>query len=114
MFKHEVENNKEYGEAEENVEKDVGRKFVNNVKEVREEEMCTIVDIDDPDDMEHDEDVSNKTFLNPSQDDNLSSANNFKCDMCDFSSTTQSCTNDHKQEKHNYNYVIQALAVKTT
>ena len=53
MFKHEVENDKEYGAAEDNVESDDVRNVVNNVTEVIGEEPCTIVDIDDPDDMEH-------------------------------------------------------------
>ena len=48
-------------------------------------EQIYAMQVDDPDDMEHDNDVSNTTFLNPSQDDKLPSANNIKCEMCNFS-----------------------------
>ena len=74
------------------MESDIIRNFVNNVtkvcRELIEDEPCIIVDIDDPDDMEHANDVSNATFISPSQNDNPSSANNFKCEMCDIYSAT--------------------------
>ena len=72
-------------------------KFVHSMKKVRkeviEEEPCIIVDIDDSDDTDHAKDVSDASFLNPSQNDNPSSANNFKCEMCDLSSETKICIN---------------------
>ena len=83
---------------------DVVESLVNSVPEVSEEAIMTeeepfkIVDIDDPDDMEHENDVSNPTFLNPSQNDKLPSAENFKCKLCNFSSTRKTCKNDHKEE----------------
>ena len=52
--------------------------------------------------MEHENNVYNATFVNLSQNDKLSNANNFKCEMFDFSSLTKTCINDHKQEKHNW------------
>ena len=52
--------------------------------------------------MEHENDVSNPTFLNPSQNDKLPSAENFICKMYNFSSTTKTCKNDHKEENHNW------------
>jgi hypothetical protein len=82
MFKHVPETDEEHGDVEEIVENVVADNRVNSVTEAMEEsivmeeaivieEECKIVDIDDPDDMEHDNDVSNATFLNPSQDDKL-------------------------------------------
>ena len=109
MFKHVPETDEEHGDVEEIIENDV----VNSVTEVMEEsivmeeaivieEESRIVDIDDPDDTEHDDDVSNATFLNPSQDDKLPSAKNFKCEMCNFFSSTRPGINDHKVNNHNW------------
>jgi hypothetical protein len=116
MFKHVPETDEDYGDVEEIVEDVVADNRVNSVNSVTEmmeesivmeeaieiEEECKIVDIDDPDDMEHVNDVSNATFINPSQDDKLLSANNFKCEMCDFFSPTKSSINDHKVDNHNW------------
>jgi hypothetical protein len=56
---------------------------------VTEDELSKIVDVDDLDDMENENDVPNKTFLNPSQDYKLSSAKILKCEMCDFVSESK-------------------------
>ena len=94
MFKHVPETDEEHGDVEELSESDVAENLVNSATEVMEEaivmeeamvmeeaivirEESKIVDIDDPGDMEHDNDVYNATFLNPSQDDKFPSANNF-------------------------------------
>ena len=58
-----------------------------------QDESSKIIDIDDLEDMEHQSDVSNTTFLNPSQDDKPVGAKLFKCKIS---------INDHKEQYHNW------------
>ena len=37
-------------------------------------------------------------YENLSQDDKLSSAKFYTCEMCDFAAATKTCINDHKEE----------------
>jgi hypothetical protein len=67
-----------------------------------EDESSKIIDIDDLEDMEHQNDVSNTTFLNPAQHDKPFGAKLFKCEICDLTSSSKISINDHKEETHNW------------
>ena len=99
MYKHESETNDVIDDFEENNES-----VTELIEEaiVPEDECSKIIDIDDLEDMEHQNDVSNATFLNPSQDDNPFGAKLFKCETCDFTSSSKISINDHKEETHNW------------
>ena len=58
-----------------------------------------IVNVDEPDDMELNEEISNSTFINPSQADH---DKKFKCDKCDFASAGKASLDDHKVITHNW------------
>jgi hypothetical protein len=80
-----------------------------------EEQPFKIVDIDDPDDMELENYVSDASFQNHSQNENLPSAESFKCKMCNFSSTKK-CVQITTRKKIiiGAHCVIQALVVNKT
>ena len=56
--------------------------------------ISKIVDIEDPvepdETLEEDDELSNKTFVNPSQVDTIHSETIFKCEKCDFEVATNS------------------------
>ena len=52
--------------------------------------------------MEYQYDLPNTTFHNPSQEDKPVGAKQFKCKMCDFTSSSKIIINDHKEEIHNW------------
>ena len=60
------------------------------------------MNIDEPDDGELNNEVSNCTFVNPSQTDQHVNETRFKCDKCDFSSERKTILNDHKVVNHNW------------
>ena len=63
-------------------------------------ENFNIIDVQD--EIEHEDDKSNATFMNPSQIDELLSDNMFKCEICDFTSSSKNFIIDHKEEIHNW------------
>ena len=65
-------------------------------------EVNTIVNIDEPDDVELNNEIPNCTFVNPSQADQNWNDPSFKCDKCDFSSERKTILNDHKVVIHNW------------
>ena len=98
MFKHESVTNNVVDDFEEN------ESVTELIDEaiLPEDESSKIIDIDDLEDMEHQNDVSNTTFLNPSQHDKPVGAKLFKCEICDFTSSSKISINDHKEETHNW------------
>ena len=99
MFKHESETKNVMDDVEETNES------VTEVIEeaiVPEDEATKIIDIDDLEDMEYQNDLPNTTFHNPSQEDKPVGAKQFKCKMCDFTSSSKIIINDHKEEIHNW------------
>ena len=65
--------------------------------------LITIEDIIDvQDDTEHDNDLSNTTFLNPSQTDKPAGEKMFKCEICDFATSSKKNLIDHKEAIHNW------------
>jgi hypothetical protein len=84
--------------------------IVSNVIEVIEGEKNGTEDVpcenenivDVQDDIEHEDDISNATFMNPSQIDKLSSDKMLKCEICDFTSSSQNFIVDHKEAIHNW------------
>ena len=72
-YNHEPENDKEHSDDGENIISD----NVYSVTTVPEDELSYIVYFDDKDDMEYENYVPHTIFLNPSQDDKLSSVNTF-------------------------------------
>ena len=108
MFKHEYEDDEDIGDDVVNAEDGDEDKLV-NVTEEREEDNVTkdatlnIVDIIDvQDDTEHDNDLSNTTFLNPSQTDEPAGDKMFKCEICDFATSSKKNLIDHKEAIHNW------------
>ena len=110
MFKHEYEDDENLSDEVKNDEKDDVDNIVSNVIEVIEGEKNGTEDvpceneniIDVQDDIEHEDDTSNATFMNPSQIDKLLSDNMFKCEICDFTSSSKICIIDHKEAIHNW------------
>ena len=52
--------------------------------------------------IDHENEISNRTFDNPSQVDKYSSDDLFKCEMCDFASARQEIIENHKELLHNW------------
>jgi hypothetical protein len=107
MFRHEFDVNSEHVNVLEDIQNDDMLIHENSVtevieKEIVDEEVSNIVDVDDIDDMEQETDIPNNTFLNPSQDDKLPSGKLLKCELCDFASARKICMNDHKETNHNW------------
>ena len=72
-----------------------------NVIDVNEEESVTreeIIDVDEQEEfMEQENETSERTFINPSQDDKVSSDEMIKCEMCDFASARKTELMTHKE-----------------
>jgi hypothetical protein len=60
------------------------------------------VNVDEQDDVELNDEISNCTFINPSQADQHLIDLKFKCDKCDFASARKTFVNDHKVAIHNW------------
>ena len=112
MFKHEIETAEEQGSIEETIEND----DVNFIEIIETEiievesdnvvENIKIVNVDEPDDMDLNEEISNSTFIKPSQADQNLNDKKFKCDKCDFASARKASIDDHKVVTHNWCSVI--------
>ena len=103
MFRHEIE----IAEEQVNISEMIGIDVVNIIEIVETETIEgdseeKIVNIDEPDDVELNNEVSNCTFVNPSQTDQHVNEARFKCDKCDFSLERQTILNDHKVVNHNW------------
>ena len=101
MFKHEIET------AEEKIENDVNIIEILETEIIEEEsetavEEIKIVNVDEQDDVELNDEISNCTFINPSQADQNLNDLKFKCDKCDFASARKAFVNDHKVAIHNW------------
>ena len=90
MFRHQIE----IAEEQVNGNEIIGIDVVNIIEIVETEtiegdsenvEGIKIVNFDEPDDGELNNEVSNCTFVNPSQTDQHVNETRFKCDQCDFS-----------------------------
>ena len=100
MFKHD-QNDIETVESEKDKEEDFNFETTVNV-----EDVSKIVDVDNDDEteeiFEQDYELSNTTFVNPSQDEPISSNAIFGCDNCDFKAATKDILRNHKQTNHNW------------
>jgi hypothetical protein len=101
MFKHEADEDHDYVDELENSGNDHIRvtDAMEEENDVNADESSKIIEIVDVDDIENGNDP---TFINPSQFDNLLSAQVFKCEICDFESSTQICISNHKEAIHNW------------
>ena len=107
MFKHEIDNAVEQVNSDETI--GIGDvKIIEIVdteiieEEIENVEVIKIVNIDEADDVELNDEVSNSTFVNPSQADQNLNDPRFKCDKCDFSSERKTTIDDHKVTNHNW------------
>ena len=100
MFKHD-QNDIETVESEKDKEEDFNFQTTVNV-----EDVSKIVEVDNDDEteeiFEQDYELSNTTFVNPSQDEPISSNAIFGCDNCDFKAATKDILRNHKQTNHNW------------
>ena len=106
LFKH--DDDEDLGDEVANAENGDDEKLV-NVTDILEEENVTkdatlnMVDIIDvQDDTENENYLSNSTFLNPSQTDEPPGDKIFKCEICDFATSSKKFIIDHKEEIHNW------------
>ena len=75
----------------------------NDEKNTSTFDQSEILDEDEVDEItDHENKISNRTFSNPSQVDNYSSDELFKCEICDFASARQKIIEDHKELFHNW------------
>ena len=68
--------------------------------EDEESEILNVNDVDETTD--HENEIPNRTFINPSQCDKDSSGELFKCEMCDFASARNDTIKNHKEVIHNW------------
>ena len=94
MFRHELDN----VDTSETVETVVKEKSDNPIDIIDVEEQEESVN----DESIHVEDISNNTFLNPSQTDKVSGSEMFKCEKCNFHSSTKFRFIIHKESYHNW------------
>ena len=80
-----------------------------NVIVLNEEECVTLEEIIDVDEQEEfikqENETSERTFINPSQDDEISNDQMKKCEMCDFASARKTELLTHKELRHNWCHI---------
>ena len=99
MFQHDQNDNES-----EKIEKE--KEDLNFETTLNVEDISKIVDVDDDDEpaeiFEQYDELSNMTFVNPSQDEPIPSNSIFMCDNCDFIAASKAILNNHKQTNHNW------------
>ena len=67
------------------------------------DEPSEILDADETDEtIDHESEIPNETFINPSQVENKHSNHLFICEICDFASARKDTIENHKELIHNW------------
>ena len=100
MFRHEVQDDIEINPEKINVNEECVSELVE--KNDATADQSDFVDVDEVDETKAGNEISNRTFNNPSQVENITSDELFKCEICDFASARQKIIEDHKELFHNW------------